>query len=427
MTRPAAHIVGRSVDGRPILVERFGDTGPVCLVVCGIHGNEASSVTFGERLRSRLRTGWAARRGIRVDLLQIANPDGVDAGTRTNARDVDINRNFPASNYQAGGVAGADPESEPETRALRRLVDDLEPDALLAIHCCEPLFDWDGPARPLAEAMAAAMPDEIRFPVEKLGANPGSLGSWAGVDREIPVVTVEFDCHGPTDIRDQLDALERSVDAAFANLADATPSDPTRAETNRAPATPHSPEVHPGDRDAPFGSCRRRYGAQTFRIDRRAAREHGAPLLLVDGAAERPARYVFESLRRQLLHRRRLGRPVVVASVVSTSAGEAPQSQTAAEPLEQLLADFDPSAIVAVASGERDGFSQDGLQQFPFADRAGDLAELDPTDSGVVRDADVPTLHFAVSSDHAEGRGAEQIPSPGRYGQLLDLVAGTAP
>jgi hypothetical protein len=48
--------------------------------------------------------------------------------------------------------------------------------------------DWDGPASALAEAMSAA----CGLPLRKLGAQPGSIGSYAGVDAGIPTVTLEL-------------------------------------------------------------------------------------------------------------------------------------------------------------------------------------------------------------------------------------------
>jgi protein MpaA len=48
--------------------------------------------------------------------------------------------------------------------------------------------DWDGPAREVAEAMSQA----CGLPLRKIGAEPGSLGSYAGVERQIPTVTIEL-------------------------------------------------------------------------------------------------------------------------------------------------------------------------------------------------------------------------------------------
>jgi protein MpaA len=70
-------------------------------------------------------------------LLRTANPDGVAAGTRQNARGVDLNRNFPLR-WRPGPrgtyYPGPAPASEPETRALMRLVRRVRPDLAVYYH-----------------------------------------------------------------------------------------------------------------------------------------------------------------------------------------------------------------------------------------------------------------------------------------------------
>ena len=79
----------------------------------------------------RLRT-LAPPPGVQLWLVERSNPDGVRAGTRQNGRGVDLNRNFPFR-WAGGGRAfdtyfpGARRGSEPETRALQRLISAVEP------------------------------------------------------------------------------------------------------------------------------------------------------------------------------------------------------------------------------------------------------------------------------------------------------------
>ena len=212
-------MLGQSVEGRPLRVEEFGGRGPRVVIIGAIHGDERCTVVFGERVGVRLRGGWADELGMRVTFVHVANPDGVALGTRENARGVDLNRNFPADNFQAGADGGPEPLSEPESRAIHDLIVDVEPDAIIALHCCEPMFDFDGPAAELAETMAAAMPAEFDLPVERLGASPGSLGSWAGEDRGIPVVTVEFDWPDQTAYADQYPPVMAALEAGLRAVA----------------------------------------------------------------------------------------------------------------------------------------------------------------------------------------------------------------
>ena len=183
--------MGRSSLGRAITAARFGPpAGPVLLVVGGVHGNEESSVEAALEL-----CRWLAVHPPEgaVLVMPVMNPDGVVARSKNSARDVDLNRNFPARNFRfdhpQGYFPGAAPLSEPETRALAALVDDSV-HGVVAIHAPFACVNYDGPAAAWAEAIAASCGwparGDIGYPT------PGSLGSWLGIDRGLPVITLEL-------------------------------------------------------------------------------------------------------------------------------------------------------------------------------------------------------------------------------------------
>ena len=113
--------IGHSLQDRPIVVHRVGpdDAPRKVLVVGSIHGNEGAGVAVTRALRSVTPPA-----GVQLLLIDRANPDGSAAGTRGNARGVDLNRNFPWRWRHLGGFyfSGPRPASEPETRALRRFI-----------------------------------------------------------------------------------------------------------------------------------------------------------------------------------------------------------------------------------------------------------------------------------------------------------------
>jgi hypothetical protein len=125
-----------------------------------------------------------------------ANPDGTVAATRENRNGIDLNRNWPTEDFVAGPVHGDEPLSEPESIALAADFEAFEPDVILALHSTwdGPFVNYDGPAVGLAEAFAAAAAEkDHRWHVvaELDWGTPGSIGTYFGTDRGIPVVTPE--------------------------------------------------------------------------------------------------------------------------------------------------------------------------------------------------------------------------------------------
>jgi hypothetical protein len=200
--------IGRSVLGEPLTASDLvaGRTGPRVYVIGLIHGNEPEGMGTLDAIREASRG-----RGIRVRIVDSMNPDGHFAGTRGNARAIDLNRNWPASNFSPAADRGAEPLSEPETRAVFEDLNRFGPDVLVVLHSIRrggPFVNFDGPppAGVLAKkfAEAAAMNDPRWRVVPSMGyPTPGSLGSFAGGDLAIPTLTIEFERgHDPELARD---------------------------------------------------------------------------------------------------------------------------------------------------------------------------------------------------------------------------------
>lgn len=128
---------GHSVHGKKLVAVRVGDpdarrTG---LVVGSIHGDE----TEGHEIVRVLRRRYQDAQHVQLWVVKTVNPDGVAANARKNAHGVDLNRNF--SYRWEGGVSkssgyypGPHPFSEPETRAVRRLVKRIRPNVTIWYH-----------------------------------------------------------------------------------------------------------------------------------------------------------------------------------------------------------------------------------------------------------------------------------------------------
>ena len=175
---PPPVVVGRSVRGRPITARRIGDPSSArkAVVVGAIHGDEGAG-----RAIVRLLASEGAAASADVWLISTANPDGSARARRTNARAVDLNRNFSrgwqASARGRGDYSGPRPFSEPETRAVRRLVLRLRPRVTIWFHqpWGQVLAPCHGPA-----ALQRRYARLARLPVKRCRGSdlPGTATRW---------------------------------------------------------------------------------------------------------------------------------------------------------------------------------------------------------------------------------------------------------
>ncbi|WP_197722093.1 M14 family murein peptide amidase A [Sulfuriflexus mobilis] len=168
------------------------------LLVGGIHGDEYSSVSVVFKWMKTLNQHHSGLFHWKV--VPLLNPDGLlqRKSMRMNANGVDLNRNFPTRNWVEEAehywvkrthrnprrYPGKLPLSEPESRWLYGLIEEFKPDAIVAVHAPYGVLDFDGPPRP---------PKRLgHLYLNLLGAYPGSLGNYAGVENNIPVITIEL-------------------------------------------------------------------------------------------------------------------------------------------------------------------------------------------------------------------------------------------
>ncbi len=193
-SRPAvisSRIIGHSVNGHPMRAYELGDpTAAVTVVALGaMHGNE----TGGKVVLSDLRDGSPIS-GVHLWVIPRDNPDGVLRHQRHNARGVDLNRNFPTHWKPLTGYyySGPKPSSEPETRALMRFLNDVDPNYVVTFH--SPLYGVDvygAKDRPFARRLAKKM----RLPIKEFdcsGVCHGTLTQWFNARHAGACVTVEF-------------------------------------------------------------------------------------------------------------------------------------------------------------------------------------------------------------------------------------------
>lgn len=188
-----------------------GDTPVDGLLVATHHGEEAETGLLARRLLERIpgdETRWA--------VVQVANPDGLLNGTRQNAAGVDLNRNFPCASWRPDpsftfppGIdpdlrelpnrtslssPGAEPASEPETRALMALVQELKPKLVLDLHApIELILVRPGVPREPVEMLAesSGLPVVAELEVD----SPGAFDEWL-LGEGIPAIVYEVEHAG---------------------------------------------------------------------------------------------------------------------------------------------------------------------------------------------------------------------------------------
>jgi hypothetical protein len=104
------------------------------LVIGGIHGNERGPLDIMRQLRAELSANTnPLARDFDTIVIPEMNPGGVADRSRGNRRGVDLNRNFPGLRGFPS-ASGPVPPEQPEVRAVRQVIEILQPDRILALH-----------------------------------------------------------------------------------------------------------------------------------------------------------------------------------------------------------------------------------------------------------------------------------------------------
>lgn len=181
-----------SHDGFDIeLKERKPEHYEKTILILGVfHGDE----TEGEFLIKKYLSSEPEILKNRLLIIPCLNPEGKRLKTRQNSRKVDLNRNFPTKNWEhtenKDYFGGFTPASEIETRFVVKILENFDIDCILTLHSPYRVVNYDGPAKEIAEKISKI----TGYPVQQdIGyPTPGSFGTYAGIERNIPVITLEL-------------------------------------------------------------------------------------------------------------------------------------------------------------------------------------------------------------------------------------------
>ncbi len=169
-------------------MELAGNKNSKVLIIGCFHGDEPQGkFLIGEYLNENKDT--------KLLFIPCLNEYGVAYKVRTNENGVDLNRNFPTQNWELteknNFYGGDKPASEKQTQFIIDVIKEQRPKLILTLHAPYKVVNYDGDAREISEKIS----EIIGYPIqESIGyPTPGSFGTWAGVERGIPTVTLELD------------------------------------------------------------------------------------------------------------------------------------------------------------------------------------------------------------------------------------------
>lgn len=161
--------IGYSVQGRPINAYHFGNGSETVLFTGAIHGNELSSKYIMDSWIAELEAqAGSIPANKQIVVVPVVSPDGVVVASRYNSRNVNLNRNFPTHNWSSDivvsggrtepGAGGKSALSEPESAALARFTQQLNPKLVVTYHSLGSLVNGNdvGIANSLGPAYARA-------------------------------------------------------------------------------------------------------------------------------------------------------------------------------------------------------------------------------------------------------------------------------
>lgn len=242
--------VRKSVNGSPLVWKVYGDEQKIAekdttMLMCGIHGDEITPVKFCYDAIKYLDQEYEKQyAGKLIVVAPLVNPDSFfkSRPSRVNQNGVDINRNFPTKNWKKDAHhlwkthyskdprrnPGKGPLSEPEVLFQVNLIKRYQPDKIISVHAPLTMIDYDGPSLESDEKHkhppAPSKPGELLLKMSKSAEGyrvknyrtfPGSLGNWAGDERNIPTYTLELPSSDPAKSDEYWKLFQTALHHAF--------------------------------------------------------------------------------------------------------------------------------------------------------------------------------------------------------------------
>ncbi len=193
--------------------------------MAGVHGDEPEGVRLASDVLQWLisDSGAGNTRLCPWIVAPCLNVDGFRNKTRVNGRGVDLNRNYPSSDWSNEAKAeryfpGPAPASEIEIQSVVELIREFNPRLIIHCHSWKPCIVGTGASARidtdrLARSSGYEGMNDIGYPT------PGSLSSYGYHDKKIPVICIE-----ENDQLTDYDAIwprfEKGIKEIFQDLSD---------------------------------------------------------------------------------------------------------------------------------------------------------------------------------------------------------------
>jgi len=222
----SSRVIGYSVRGRAIVAHTFGTGSSTILFTGGMHGSEPSGMTTMQAWVTYLQSnGYKIPADKKVVIVPNTNPDGIAAGSRNNVNNVNIDRNFPASNWRpdidtASGTlptgGGTSAGSEPETQAAMAISEQVRPRLSISFHAQGRLVGanqyGDSVAIGKLYASIVGYGTMIGNAEEVMGYSiTGEYEDWMGQAMGTPAILIELPTPSGNYLNSQMTALMRML------------------------------------------------------------------------------------------------------------------------------------------------------------------------------------------------------------------------
>jgi protein MpaA len=244
----------KSQGANPLIYAEFGSGTMTSLYLGGVHPDELTPIhlifKFADYLDKHPEVYM--NKNIRIVIAPLVNPDSffLDAPPRVNKNGVDLNRNFLTLDWYAQAIyawrnrrsadtryfPGYFPNSEIETVFQADLIEEFVPGKIISVHAPLGFLDYDGPGdqKPHELTKIEKQAKELIRKISEKSSNykivdysfyPGSLGNYAGNEREIPTITLELETTDPKRVNEYWEKFQPGLilSAQLPYLAQQTP------------------------------------------------------------------------------------------------------------------------------------------------------------------------------------------------------------